>query len=236
MSKSIDLAIEDLRKHVLEAGTLVKNAVHHACAATVERSEFEIKKVFKFEEKINEHHLSLDDHCMKTLAKLSPYGQDLRTIISVIKINSDLERMGDRSRNIVRILQESSEKSKSLDFPAFNEMMGMVKSMVELAVECFPKGNVQQAMKVLNQEQDVDDAKRKITSDLLKHMEKDPQGIKSSVDFILIVRNLERIADHCTNIAEETIFVTTGKDIRHGQQDFMSSSPSSSVVSDLSSV
>ena len=226
MSNSVDLDIENLRKHVLEAGTLVRNAVHHACAAVLERSEFEIKKVFEFEEKINEQHLSLDNHCMKTLAKLSPYGQDLRTIISVIKINSDLERIGDQSRNIARILQGEFEKSKNLDFPEVHNMMETVKWMVELSVECFPKGNVQQAVQVLKREQHVDDAKTKITCKLLEHMNKHSEDIKVSVDFILIVRNLERIADHCTNISEETIFATTGKDIRHGQQDLMGYSSS----------
>lgn len=221
MSKSnVETVIDDLKKHVLEAGNLVKNAVHHACAATLEKSEFEITKVFQFEEKINQHHSSLDNHCMQALAKLSPFGQDLRMIISVIKINADLERMGDQSRNIVRILKDSLEKTQSFETPAFIKMMDDVKWMVEQAIECFPKGNVQQAVRVLEREQIVDDAKKQITIELLERMKSKPESVKSSLDFILIVKNLERIADHCTNIAEETIFVMTGKDIRHKQQLF----------------
>ncbi len=221
MSKTnVETVIDDLKKHVLESGNLVKSAVHHACAATLEKSEFEISKVLKFEEKINEHHSSLDNHCMQALAKLSPFGQDLRMIISVIKINADLERMGDQSRNIVRILKESLEKTQSFETPAFLKMMDDVKWMVQQSIECFPNGNVQQAILVLEREQIVDDAKKQITLELLERMKSNPESVKSSLDFILIVRNLERIADHCTNIAEETIFVMTGKDIRHKQQLF----------------
>jgi phosphate transport system protein len=217
---SVESVIEDLKKHVLEAGNLVKNAVHHACAATVEKSEFEISKVLQYEEKINQHHSSLDNHCMQALAKLSPFGQDLRMIISVIKINADLEWMGDQSRNIVRILRDDFEKAQSLETPIFKKMMDDVKWMVEQSIECFPRGNVQQAVLVLGREQVVDDAKKQITLELLEKMKTNPDSVKSSLDFILIVKNLERIADHCTNIAEETIFVMTGKDIRHKQELF----------------
>lgn len=218
MSKiSVESVIEDLKKHVLEAGNLVKSAVHHACAAVIERSEFEISKVLQFEEKINQQHSSLDNHCMQALAKLSPFGQDLRMIISVIKINSDLERMGDQSRNIVRILKDDFEKTQSLETSTFKKMMDDVKWMVDQSIECFPQGNVQQAVLILGREQVVDDAKKQITLELLERMKSNPDSVKSSLDFILIVKNLERIADHCTNIAEETIFVMTGKDIRHKQ-------------------
>jgi phosphate transport system protein len=217
---NVETVIEDLKKHVLEAGNLVKNAVHHACAATLEKSEFEISKVLQFEEKINQHHSSLDNHCMQALAKLSPFGQDLRMIISVIKINADLERMGDQSRNIVRILKDDFEKTQSFETPEFKKMMDDVKWMVEQSIECFPKGNVQQAVLVLGREQVVDDAKKQITLALLERMKTKPESVKSSLDFIFIVKNLERIADHCTNIAEETIFVMTGKDIRHKQEPF----------------
>jgi phosphate transport system protein len=212
---NVETVIDDLKKHVLEAGNLVKSAVHHACAATLEKSEFEISKVLHYEELINQHHSSLDNHCMQALAKLSPFGQDLRMIISVIKINSDLERMGDQSRNIVRILRDDFEKTQSFETPLFKKMMDDVKWMVEQSIECFPRGNVQQAMLVLGREQIVDDAKKQITLELLDRMKTKPESVKSSLDFILIVKNLERIADHCTNIAEETIFVMTGKDIRH---------------------
>ncbi len=221
MSKiSVESVIEDLKKHVLEAGNLVKHAVHHACAATLERSEFEITKVLQFEEKINQQHSSLDNHCMQALAKLSPFGQDLRMIISVIKINSDLERMGDQSRNIVRILKDDFEKTHQLETPTFIKMMDDVKWMVDQSIECFPQGNVQQAVQILGREQVVDDAKKQITLELLERMKTRPEALKSSLDFIFIVKNLERIADHCTNIAEETIFVMTGKDIRHKQDLF----------------
>lgn len=219
MSKiSVETVIDDLKKHVLEAGNLVKNAVYHACAAALEKSEFEIAKVLQFEEKINEQHTSLDNHCMQALAKLSPFGQDLRMIISVIKINSDLERMGDQSRNIVRILKDDYEKTEVIDSATFKKMINDVKWMVEQAIECFPKGNVQQAIKILEREQAVDDAKKQITMDLLEQIKTKPNLVKSSLDIIFIVKNLERIADHCTNIAEETIFVMTGKDIRHKQE------------------
>lgn len=219
MSKmSVEAVIEDLKKHVLEAGNLVKNAVNHACAATLEKSEFEITKVLQFEEKINQHHSSLDNHCMQALAKLSPFGQDLRMIISVIKVNADLERMGDQSRNIVRILKDDYEKTQTTETPIFKKIIEDVKWMVEQSIECFPKGNVQQAVLVLGREQAVDDAKKQITKDLIERIKAKPETVKSSLDFIFIVKNLERIADHCTNIAEETIFVMTGKDIRHKQE------------------
>lgn len=221
MSKTnVETVIDDLKKHVLEAGNLVKSAVHHACAATLEKSEFEISKVLQFEEKINQHHTSLDNHCMQALAKLSPFGQDLRMIISVIKINADLERMGDQSRNIVRILRDDFDKTQSFETLTFKKMMDDVKWMVEQSIECFPKGNVQQALQVLGREQAVDDAKKQITLELLERMKSKPESLNSSLSMILIVKNLERIADHCTNIAEETIFVMTGKDIRHRQDLF----------------
>lgn len=219
MSKStIETTIENLKKHVFEAGTLVEKAVSHACKATVEKSEYEISQVLKFEEMINEHHRSLDDHCMQALAKLSPFGQDLRTIISVIKINSDMERMGDQSRNIVRILRDQFEKIDTPNTVAFTQMVDDVNWMVRESIECFAKGNTQKAIQILAREEKVDESKKLLTKELLELMKSSPASLKSALDFILIVRNLERIADHCTNIAEETIFVTTGQDIRHRQE------------------
>lgn len=219
MSKSvIETTIENLKKHVFEAGTLVEKAVHHACKAAIEKSEYEISQVLKFEEMINEHHRSLDDHCMQALAKLSPFGQDLRTIISVIKINSDLERMGDQSRNIVRIVRDQFEKVSIPNFKSFEQMVSDVNWMVQESKECFSQGNAQKAVQILAREEKVDEEKKQLTKELLEQMKSNPNQVKHCLDFILIVRNLERIADHCTNIAEETIFVTTGKDIRHRQE------------------
>lgn len=216
MSKTtIETTIENLKKHVFEAGTLVEKAVIHACKATVEKSEYEISQVLKFEEMINEHHRSLDDHCMQALAKLSPFGQDLRTIISVIKINSDLERMGDQSRNIVRILRDQFEKNDIPNSKAFTQMVEDVNWMVKESIEGFAQGNPQKAVQILAREEKVDEGKKRLTAELLEQMKTNPAEVKSSLDFILIVRSLERIGDHCTNIAEETIFVTTGHDIRH---------------------
>lgn len=219
MSKStIETTIENLKKHVFEVGTLVEKAVSHACKAAVEKSEYEIQQVLKFEEMINEHHRSLDDHCMQALAKLSPFGQDLRTIISVIKINADMERMGDQSRNIVRILKDHFEKMETPNSKAFVQMMENVNWMVKESIESFSKGNAQKAVQILAREEKVDEGKKLLTQELLELMKQQPQSVKPALDFILIVRSLERIADHCTNIAEETIFVLTGQDIRHRQE------------------
>lgn len=219
MSKAtIETTIENLKKHVSEVGTLVEKAVAHACRAAVEKSEFEISQVLKFEEMINEHHRSLDDHCMQALAKLSPFGQDLRTIISVIKINADMERMGDQSRNIVRILKDHFEKMETPNTKAFTQMIEDVNWMVKESIESFSRGNAQKAVQILAREEKVDEGKKLLTQELLELMKQQPSSVKPALDFILIVRSLERIADHCTNIAEETIFVLTGQDIRHRQE------------------
>jgi len=216
MERQIDIEIRELKELILAMGGCVEKAIEEATQALILREPERFKKVYDLEKTINEHHILVDEACVKILARQSPLAADLRWIVATIKINTDLERMGDQAVNIShngeRYLTEPALKPL-IDLP---RMASEVRQMVRSCLDAFVRKDLALAEQVLKQDDVVDQLKNEILDELKAFMARDPQSISRALNLILIARNLERLGDHATNIAEDVIYALTGKDIRHG--------------------
>ncbi len=196
-------------------GSLVEAMIQYSIKILVERKEDLAKDIKKHEEDVNHIQVEIDEICLKLLALYQPTAGDLRFITSAMKINSDLERMGDQAVNIAEnsldLLKEPPLKPL-IDLP---KMAEIVKNMVKDCLDAFVGKDPELAGKVLQTDDQVDKFKDDIFKELLVYMNQDANNISRAMDLILVSRNLERIGDHATNIAEDVIFMVSGKDIRH---------------------
>jgi len=216
LERSIDTVLDELKKLILTMGGYVEKALSQATLALMQRQIEIFKDVHEIEKKINEAHIQVDNACVSILAKQGPVAKDLRLILSIIKINTDLERMGDQSVNIAYTGKDYLERPSSTNLKEIARMSEIVKTMVRESLDSFVRGDIAQARRILSMDDEVDALKNQVFHDLKEHMKKNPQDVEASLDLILIARNLERLGDHATNIAEDVIFAFTGKDIRHG--------------------
>lgn len=216
MDRSIDAGLTKLKEKLLNMGGFVEKAIEEATQGLIDSNAERFKRVHEFEEKINQLQIEVDEDCLKLLATQSPLAQDLRLILAMTKINTDLERMGDQAVNIslngVEYLNRPPLKPL-IDIPRMAEQ---ARFMTREALDAFVKSDVKLAQDVLDRDDAIDQMKDQIFRELLTYMMSDPKKIEQALCLILIARNLERVADHATNIAEDVIFVVSGQDVRHG--------------------
>jgi len=207
--------LEELKAKLLEQASLVETQIYSSITAVVEKDESLTRDVLKIETRINQIEIDIDDAAVSLLALQQPMAADLRFIISAIKINNDLERMGDLavhiSQRAVSLLSEPVVRPM-IDIP---HIAALVQSMVRKALDSFVMRDADLARSVLASDDAVDSLRNASFHELISFMEQDPRNIRQSIDLLSIVRNLERIADHATNIAEDVLFLTKGIDVRH---------------------
>jgi phosphate transport system protein len=215
MNRHFDEELGELKERLLYMASLVESMINYSIKSLVERKEDLIKEVYNHEDEVNKIQVEIDDKCLKLIALHQPTATDLRFITSAMKINAELERMGDQAENIadasVKLLKEPPLKPL-IDTP---KMADIVKKMVKDSLDCFVKKDIELAKRVLATDDEVDDLKDQIFRELLTYMLADPKNISRALELILISRHLERIGDHATNIAEDVIFLVAGKDVRH---------------------
>lgn len=216
MERAIDLQLEDLKKMILLMGGHVEKALSLAITALLNKDLSLFAQVHEIESQINEDHIRVDGACMNLLAKQGPVAKDLRLILSVIKINNDLERMGDQSVNISYSGKDYLSHKPIQQLNDIQKMSEIAGRMVKGSLDCFVRGDTEQAKVILSMDDEIDALKNKVFKDVKTHIKSNPEDVDAGLDLILIARNLERLGDHATNIAEDVIFAFTGKDIRHG--------------------
>ncbi len=216
MERTLDTHLDEIKLSLVECGSWVENSLSLAINALVDRKPDEFKKIHEIEKKINQSQIEIDKACFEILAKESPYARDLRMVLSVLKINSDLERMGDQVVNFSHTGKDYLMQSPLKEDQVLQNMSDLVRAMVKKSLDCFVKGDMEKAKEVLLQDDDVDALKNQIFVKMKDHIRKSPKDVDAALDLILMARNLERLGDHATNIAEDVIFVQTGQDIRHG--------------------
>jgi phosphate transport system protein len=207
--------LETLQGRLLEMGSLVESGVHQSVLALVENSEELAQQVLHNEDRINRFEVEIDEMAVRLLALQQPMARDLRLITAAIKINTDLERMGDLAVNIVErsiALMHRPRVKPLIDIP---QMARTVESMVRKSLDAFVKREPELARSVLLSDDVVDRLRDSIHNELVAFMQHDPSIIPQAIDLILVARHLERIADHATNIAEDTLFLVKGIDVRH---------------------
>jgi phosphate transport system protein len=214
-----DEDLQTLKNRLLTMGALVEDRVRQAVVALIERRPELAEKVIAGDHEINDLQIEIDDRCLKLLALQQPIASDLRLITAAMKINADLERIGDQAVNIAQnasaILRHAPLRPL-LDIP---RMADLAEAMTRASLDAFVRKDAPLARAVLARDDEVDALKDQVFRVLLTYMMADPGTIERALSLILVSRNLERIADHATNIAEDVIFLVEAKDVRHHHEE-----------------
>jgi len=207
--------LEALQSRLLEMGGLAEERVRACIEALESRDLGVVAQVMGGNEPINQLHIEIDNRCFRLLALYQPMATDLRAIVSAVKINTDLERVGDLAVNIAEAAQRYTTHppvKKLIDIPT---MGTIAQTMLRDALDAYVRRDTALAHAVLNADDQLDALKTQVFRDLLTYMIKDPVTVEPALDLILISRHLERIGDHATNIAEDVIFMVSAQDVRH---------------------
>jgi len=211
--------LQALKSRLLNMGAMVEERVHQAIQALMERRPDSTDKIIAGDQDVNDLQIEIDDRCLKLLALQQPMATDLRLITAAMKINSDLERIGDQAVNIAenaaKVLVHPPLKPL-LDLPRMAEM---AERMTRDSLDAFVRRDSDLARNILARDDEVDQLKDQVFRVLLTYMMADPATIERALGLILVSRNLERIADHATNIAEDVIFLVEAKDVRHHHEE-----------------
>jgi phosphate transport system protein len=207
--------LNELQRRLLEMAGLAEAAVHLSVLALVERNPALAEEVLRNESLINRMEIEIDDSAVGLLARQQPMAIDLRFVTAAIKINSDLERVGDLAVNIAERALSLIAKPPVKPLIDIPQLARLTESMVRKSLDAFVKRDSQLAHEVLVSDDAVDDLRDGVYDELIRFMESDPSTISRSLDLIFVARNLERIADHATNIAEDVVFLVDGVDVRH---------------------
>jgi len=207
--------LEALQGRLLEMGGLAEERVRAALHGLVQRDPAAIDKVLSGDEPVNQLHIEVDNRCFRLLALHQPMATDLRAIVAAVKINTDLERVGDLAVNIAEASKRyigHAPVKQLIDIP---QMGDIAQAMLRDALDAYVKQDSELATKVLNEDDRLDGLKTQIFRELLSYMLEDPTTVEPALDLILISRHLERIGDHATNIGEDVIFMVSALDVRH---------------------
>ena len=207
--------LEHLKARLLEMGGLAEDRLRLAVRALTERDLALVERVLAGDAAINQLHIEVDDRCFKLLALHQPMAVDLRSIVAAVKINTDLERVGDLAVNIgeaaARYLEHPPVK-ELIDIP---RMADIAQGMLRDALDSYVRRDLALAQRVLECDDELDLLKTHVFRELMSHMVQNHATIEPSLDLILISRHLERVGDHATNVAEDVIFMVSAKDVRH---------------------
>ncbi len=218
MDRHLDTELLNLKQKLLNMADHVENAIGIAIEGLLAEDAGKIAEVYEIEKKVNREHMVNDEVCVRLIALNQPMATDLRFIVASIKINTDLERMGDQAVNIALNAEryiKAGPVAPLQNISELREMCTEVRLMVRKVLDSFVSKNGNQALEVLLHDDQVDAFKNKIF-DMISHvMKTGPQYIDQGLNLILIARNLEKIGDHASNIAEDVIYVASGKDVRH---------------------
>jgi phosphate transport system protein len=212
--------LEQLKGKLLEMSALVESAIYRSIQGVVDKNQELAEQVIKNEARINQLEIEVDDMAISLLALQAPLATDLRLITAAIKINNDLERMGDLSVSIAQsalALMKEPMIRPLIDIP---HIAGLAQGMVRKALDAFVNRDPELARSVLASDDAVDNMRTASYHELISFMEKNPQQISQALYLLSTVRNLERIADHATNIAEDVLFLVKGIDVRHHNEDW----------------
>ena len=207
--------LEQLKYRLLTMGGLAEEQVRLATRAVTERDAGLMARVISSDAELNRFHLDIDDRCFKLLALHQPMAGDLRTIMAAVKINSDLERVGDLAVNIAEAGQRYITHPPVKPLVDIPRMAEAAQAMLHDALDAFVTRDVERAQNVLDRDDLLDELKNQVFRELLTYMLGDPKTIEPGLDLILISRHLERVGDHATNVAEDVIFIVAARDVRH---------------------
>jgi phosphate transport system protein len=207
--------LQQLKTRLLEMGGLAEDRVRSIVQALVDRNAATVDRVLSGDGPINQLHIEVDSRCFKLLALHQPMAVDLRAIVSAVKINTDLERVGDLAINIAEAVKRYMRHAPVKELIDIPRMADIAQRMLRDALDAYVRRDTALAQAVLDEDDALDALKTQVFRELLTYMLQDPSTIEPALDLILISRHLERIGDHATNVAEDVIFMVSARDVRH---------------------
>ncbi|MCK5305795.1 MAG: phosphate signaling complex protein PhoU [Candidatus Omnitrophica bacterium] len=219
MERHFDEELSGLKSRLLKMSALVEEVISRSVKALVERKAELVEEVIKNDEVINMLEIEIDELCLKLLALYQPAAVDLRFVCSAMKINNELERIGDQAVNIAERAREVIKEPLLKPLIDIPRMGLLAQKMVKDAIDALVNKDDVLAGEVCRRDDEVDSLNNQIFRELLTYMIEDPKTITRAVELILVGRHLERIADHATNISEDVIYFLKGKNIKHHLED-----------------
>jgi len=215
MERHFERDLNELKERVLWMGSLAERAVHQAIHAVLDGQAALAENVLREEPAINELQVEIDDRVVQLLALQQLMAADLRFVLAVSRINNDLERIGDQAVNIAQSAQRILRHPRVKPYVDLPRMSELAEGMVRDSLNALVHGNVELARSVLVRDDQVDALRDQIFRELLSYMMGDSAVVFQAFELIMVAKNLERVADHSTNIAEDVIYIVAGHDVRH---------------------
>lgn len=215
MERRLDQNLDRIRQSLLKMGGLVEGMVARATQALLDRDAALAAEVIRSDKEIDLLEIDIDEHCHSVLSRMQPTAVDLRFLVAVMKINSDLERIGDSAVNIAQSVEQLIDQPPLKPYIDLPRLSRLVQTMVRESLDSFVDRNAPLALAVCKKDDEVDGLYKQIFRELLTFMIEDPKTVSRALHLLLIARNMERIADHATNISEDVIYYVEGRDIRH---------------------
>jgi phosphate transport system protein len=217
MARHLQKELEKIKKQILSLGALVEDRVRTASQAIERTDQVLAARIVETDWEIDEAEVEIEEECLKILALHQPVAVDLRFLVAVIKINNDLERIADEAMNIAeRVISIAKREDPGYRFD-YVAMASKSENMLKKSLDALVNLDVDLAFKVVMCDDEVDEMHRDAYQRTCQEMTRRPEAIKYLLNYYLISRHLERIADHATNIAEEVIYLIEGEIVRHGK-------------------
>ena len=215
MTKHIERQIENLKERILRLGTLVEEAISKSITALINRETALAQRVMANDAEIDAMEVEVEEECLKILALYQPVAADLRFVVAVLKINNDLERMGDLARNIAKRVTQL-EGGDPYDLPPEIRMMAtQAQEMVRQCLDAVVKRDPTLARQVREEDDIVDEARQRIQRRVLQGIKDRPENVENLLRINSVSKHIERIADMATNIAEDVVYMVEGDIVRH---------------------
>ena len=219
MTRHIERQIDQLKERILRVGTLVEEAISKSITALINRDAHLAQRVMANDEEIDRMEVEVEEECLKILALYQPVAADLRFVVAVLKINNDLERMGDLARNIAkRVAQLAAGPAVELP-PEIRTMSMLAQEMVKQSLDAVVNADPTLARQVREEDDAVDEARQQIRRRILQGIKAHPEQLENLLRINSVSKHIERIADMATNIAEDVIYMVQGEIVRHRSSD-----------------
>lgn len=215
MRNGFDRQLAQLNRELIRMGSLIEEAIELAVDALCRQDMKKARQAVEFDHEINRQEKEIESLCLKLLLQQQPVAKDLRLISSALKMITDMERIGDQAADISEITLQMDDSAYRNRLDCIKDMAGETTGMVVRSVEAFVAGDLEQAARVIAQDDVVDDLFERMKEDLIRLLKEEPGAGEQAADLLLIAKYFERIGDHATNIAEWVIFSITG---RHPEQ------------------
>jgi len=219
MTKHIERQIDGLKEKILRVGTLVEEAISKAITALINKDTALAQRVIASDEEIDRMEVEVEEECLKILALYQPVAADLRFVVAVLKINNDLERMGDLARNIAKRVAQLA-RAEPVDLPPeIRTMASLTQEMVKHCLDAVVNADPALARQVREEDDAVDEARMQIRQKILRGIKSSPERVESLLRINSVSKHIERLADMATSIAEDVIYMVEGEIVRHRVTD-----------------